>query len=102
MGDNTLTEKDTQRLPEEPIYGQICQDPVLTKKFRDFHVEMVNKVISFCVENHVLIDDFNLHADGLLESLPHGCWQPCTDSGFEMYRREDIERGDPETYLFSM
>ena len=85
-----------------PIYGQICQDPVLTKKFRDLHKELVDRVIKWCNENSVQIDEFHIHANGLLESIPHGCWQPCTDSGFEMYRREDIERGDPETYLFSM
>ena len=46
---------------------QICQDEEITKKFRNLHTELVNKVISFCKENnkqvhgnHVQIQHFQL------------------------------------------
>jgi hypothetical protein len=90
--------------PEEKkeFYGQVCQDPETTKKFREFHIELVDRVIRWCNENNVQIDDFYLHADGVRESIPYASWQPCTDSGLEMYRREELDKEDPEPYLFSM
>lgn len=89
--------KDTKE-----FYGQICQDPELTKKFRDLHKELVDRVIGWCNENNVQIDEFHLHSDGIRESIPYGSWQACTDSGLEMYRREDLEKGETDPYLFSM
>jgi hypothetical protein len=87
---------------KERIYGQTCQDPELTDKFRKLHEELVNRVIQFCSDNSVTIDEFYLHADGVQESIPYASWQPCTDSGFEMYSRESLDKEDPEPYLFSM
>lgn len=86
----------------EHFYGQICQDPELTKKFRELHKELVDRVIEFCNKNSVEIDDFYLHADGIRGSIPYGSWQACTDSGFEMYRQEDIENENVDPFLYSI
>ena len=68
---------------------QICQDDNLTNKFRELHKEIVNKIISFCKENNISIDEFHLNADGVDGSIPYGEWQSCTDSGFSMIKFTD-------------
>ena len=68
---------------------QICQDDNLTRKFRELHTELVNKIISFCKENNISIDEFHLNADGVDGSIPYGEWQSCTDSGFSMIKFTD-------------
>jgi hypothetical protein len=87
---------------KKEFYGQVCQDPETTKKFRELHYELVDRVITWCNENSVQIDEFHLHADGIRDSIPYASWQPCTDSGLEMYRNEDLEEGETDPYLFSM
>ena len=68
---------------------QICQDDNLTHKFRELHKELVNKIIFFCKENNISIDEFHLNADGVNGSIPYGEWQSCTDSGFSMIKFTD-------------
>ena len=68
---------------------QICQDENLNNKFRELHNELVNKIISFCKENNIVIDEFNLNADSVSGSISYGSWQPCTDSAFSMIRFTD-------------
>lgn len=68
---------------------QICQDDNLTRKFRELHKELVNKIISFCKENNINIDEFHLNADGVDGSIPYGEWQACTDSRFSMIKFTD-------------
>ena len=68
---------------------QICQDDNLTHKFRELHKELVNKIISFCKENNISIDEFHLNADGVDGSIPYGEWQSCTDSAFSMIKFTD-------------
>ena len=68
---------------------QICQDDNLTRKFRELHKELVNKIISFCKENNITIDEFHLNADGVDGSIHYGEWQSCTDSGFSMIKFTD-------------
>ena len=68
---------------------QLCQDDNLTRKFRELHKELVNKIISFCKENNISIDEFHLNADGVSASIPYGEWQSCTDSGFSMIKFTD-------------
>ena len=68
---------------------QICQDDNLTRKFRELHEELVNKIISFCKENNISIDEFHLNADGVKGSIPYGEWQSCTDSAFSMIKFTD-------------
>lgn len=107
------------------FYMQQCQDEELTKKFRAFHEELVNKVISFCKDNNILIDEFHLNADALEDSIKFGSWQSCTDSclSFEKFTedykkafwymdkeflagkdKKDLDRIhlEQEPYLFSM
>ena len=68
---------------------QICQDDNITRKFRELHTELVNKIISFCKENNISIDEFHLNADGVNGSIPYREWQSCTDSGFSMIKFTD-------------
>ena len=63
---------------------QQCIDAELNKKFRAFHVKVVNEIISFCKDNGITVDEFYLHADGLSESIKAGEWVPETDSQFEL------------------
>ena len=69
---------------------QICQDEEITKKFRDLHTELVNKIISFCKENNIIVDELHLNADCLEDSIKAGSWQPCTDSclSFEKFTED--------------
>ena len=68
---------------------QICQDEEITKKFRDLHIEIVNKIISFCKENNIDIDEIHLNADGVSDSIEYGEWQACTDSSFSIIKFTD-------------
>ena len=68
---------------------QICQDGEITEKFRALHLELVNKIISFCKENNIIVDEFHLNADDLEHSIEKGSWQSCTDSVFSMIRFTD-------------
>ena len=68
---------------------QICQDDNLTHKFRELHKELVNKIIFFCKENNISIDEVHLNADGVDGSIPYGEWKSCTDSGFSMIKFTD-------------
>lgn len=76
-------------MEDKKYYGQQCQDEELTKKFRAFHEELVNKVISFCKDNNILIDEFHLNADSLEDSIKFGSWQSCTDSYFSFKKFTD-------------
>lgn len=80
----TLPE-DTRKYP-----GQQCQDDLLNQKFRVLHKQIVNAIIQFCKENDIVIDEFQLNADCLENSIKAGSWQPCTDSSlrFEKYSQE--------------
>lgn len=69
--------------------GQQCQDPGLNERFRALHQELVNRVIAFCVQNNIIIDEFNLNADMLEWSIKTGSWQGCTDSSFVFDRKTD-------------
>lgn len=68
---------------------QICQDEEITNKFRSLHAELVNKVIAFCKENNIIVDEFHLNADGLQGSIQYGEWESCTDSAFSMIKFTD-------------
>ena len=61
---------------------QSCQDDELNKAFRELHRELVSRVIGFCKEYGITIDDFTLSADSLEKSIECGSWQACTDSFF--------------------
>ena len=59
---------------------QKCQNKEIDKKFRKLHNKIVNEIITFCKENNIEIDEFNLSADGVRESIKYGEWCPFTDS----------------------
>jgi len=72
---------------------QQCQDDLLNQKFRVLHKQIVNAIIQFCKENNIMIDEFNLYADGLEDSIKHGQWCPSTDSSFRMDESLERENG---------
>lgn len=72
---------------------QKCQDDLVNQKFRVLHKQIVNAVIQFCKENNIMIDEFNLYADGLEDSIKHGQWCPSTDSCFRMDESLERENG---------
>ena len=79
---------------EDKIYPlQKSQDKDLKKKFDNLHVEIVNKVIDFCKENNIQIDEFSIYADGVRDSIPFGKWTSVTDSCFRMDESLSNENG---------
>lgn len=85
---------------EDKIYPlQKSQDKDLKKKFYNLHVEIIDKVISFCKENNIEVDEFNIHADSVRESIPFGKWTSVTDSCFRMDEDLGVENGKD---IFSM
>ena len=79
---------------EDKIYPlQKSQDKDLKKKFDNLHVEIVNKVIDFCKENNIQIDEFNIYADGVRDSISFGEWTCVTDSCFRMDESLSNENG---------
>ena len=69
--------------------GQQCQDPGLNERFRALHQELVNRVIAFCVQNNIVIDEFNLNADMLEWSIKAGKWIGFTDSSLVFDKKTD-------------
>lgn len=87
---------------------QQCMDPELNKKFRAFHVKVVNEIVSFCKKNGITVDELYLHADGLSESINAGEWVPATDSQFELRKFTKAyldgvinENESDQTFMFS-
>ncbi len=79
---------------EDKIYPlQKSQDKDLKKKFDNLHVEIINKVIDFCKENNIQIDEFNIYADGVRDSISFGEWTSVTDSCFRMDESLSNENG---------
>jgi len=76
--------KDNRQFP-----GQQCQDPGLNERFRTLHQELVNRVIAFCVQNNIVIDEFNLNADMLEWSIKAGKWIGFTDSSLVFDKQTD-------------
>ena len=86
---------------EDKIYPlQKSQDKDLKKKFYNLHVEIVNKVIGFCKENNIQIDEFNIYADGVRDSISFGEWTSVTDSCFRMDESLSNEN-DKDVYKMS-
>lgn len=78
-------------LPEDnrQFPGQQCQDPGLNERFRALHQELVNRVIAFCVQNNIIIDEFNLNADMFEWSIKAGKWIGFTDSSLVFDKQTD-------------
>lgn len=73
--------------------NQICQDEMLTRKFIDLHTQIVDKIIKFCKDNDINIDEFHLSADGVMNSIKEGKWMPYTDSSFTL--ETDLNKHKP-------
>ena len=78
---------------EERHPYQKLQDDGLHSRFSGLHKEIVDRVISFCKENGIEADEFEIHADGLRESIAHGEWTSVTDSYFRIDEDLDVENG---------
>lgn len=87
---------------EKKYYGQTIQDDDIHKEFVELHKKLVNEVIAFCKKHGLSAYEFWLHADGLEDSIKAGSWQPCTDSGFEIYPFSTMPRDEVEPLMFSM
>lgn len=72
---------------------QHCQDDTINEDFRQLHHDIVNTIIQFCAKHDIIIDEFNLYADGLEDSIKHGQWCPSTDSSFRMDESLQRENG---------
>ena len=77
-------ENKIKKIEEElKVYPcQECQDKDINDDFQALHKDLVNMVIQFCIKHNITIDEFNLSADGLEESIKSGKWMPWTDSCF--------------------
>ena len=99
---------------------QKCQDEKITSDFRKLHEELVNRVVDFCREHDIVIDEFHMGADCMSESIKFGYWCPVTDSSleFDQFTQEykdarslktivndeewDRIKSEQEPFLFSM
>jgi len=68
---------------------QQCQDDSLNQSFHKLHEDLVNMIITWCMTNNVEIDEFNLFADGLIDSIKYGKWVPSTDSSLRFNKYDD-------------
>ena len=69
------------------------RNPELHKAFCELHKRIVNEVIRFCQKNDLTVDEFSVHADGLLDSKPYGEWTCYTDSSMALYGVKEDEDG---------
>lgn len=69
------------------------RDTELHEAFGELHTKIVNEVIQFCQKYDLDVDEFYLHADGLMGSKKHGEWCCCTDSSMSMYNNKVYEDG---------
>ena len=72
------------------------RDTKLHEAFSKLHEEIVNKVIQFCKEHDLDVDEFVVSADGLLGSKESGKWTCFTDSYMEMR----VPKKDEETGMY--
>lgn len=66
----------------DKYFYQHCKDEKVIEAFRELHINLVNKVIIFCKEHNIDIDELSLNANGLKTSIKEGYWTPATDSCF--------------------
>jgi hypothetical protein len=102
------------------FFGQQCQDENITMAFRELHKELVNKIIKFCNDYNVQINEVYFNIYDIDESIPYSSWQAPTDSsltfmkfsddwkalmnGDKIVTKEEFEKIkiEQEPYLFSM
>jgi hypothetical protein len=69
----------------------------MNEKFYELHKKLVQQVIDYCKENDITdADIFDLHIDGLRDSIENGKWHPGTDSAMGLYNK------DKETITYSI
>ena len=61
------------------------RDPKLHEDFSKLHHDIVDMVIKFCKDHDLDVEEFSVHADGLLNSKEFGKWTCSTDSSMSMY-----------------
>ena len=114
-----LTDKDHELLKQFPEYDdkpehwvgsreywqsifeyEKNRDQKLHEAFDKLHHQIVNLVVAFVKEHDLNVDEFDVHADGLLGSKPFGEWTCATDSSMSMDSVEDgiIDRQHPFLY----
>lgn len=84
---------------------QVCQDEQTDKDFKELHREIVNKIIKFCKEHNLIIDEFYINCDCLTHSIDQGNWVAGTDSSFSMYKFDEEHpnmKFDPKPILWSI
>ena len=94
-------------MEETKNYGwQICQDEDINCAFAKLHREIVDKIVKFCKDHNLEIDEAEITVDGITGSIKYGSWQACTDSTMTMFKDtrsvKDIICGDIKPYLCSM
>lgn len=71
------------------FYGQQCQDETITTKFRELHNEIVDRIIKFCNEYNIMIDEVSMKIYNIDESIPYHSWQAPTDSSLTFMKFSD-------------
>ena len=105
---------------DKKFYGQQCQDETITMEFRKLHQEIVNRIIKFCNDHDIMIDEVTMKIYDIDESIPYHSWQAPTDSALTFMKfsddwkalmrcekvvtKEEFEKikMEQEPYLFSM
>lgn len=85
---------------------QTCQDEDLNYAFINLHHEIVDKIVKFCKDHNLEIDEAEISVDGIAGSIEYGSWQAFTDSTMTMFKDtrsvKDIMSGNIKPYLCSM
>lgn len=74
---------------DKKFYGQQCQDETITTEFRELHHEIVNKIIKFCNDHNIMIDEVTMRIYDINESIPYHSWQAPTDSALTFMKFSD-------------
>ena len=118
--DNVLKEFENSNIEDKQFYGQQCQDKNITMAFRKLHNEIVDRIIKFCNDYNIMIDEVTMKIYDIDESIPYHSWQAPTDSALTFMKfsddyksimncekvvsKEEFEKikMNQEPYLFSM
>lgn len=74
---------------DKKFYGQQCQDETITMEFRKLHHEIVNRIIKFCNDHNITIDEVTMKIYDIDESIPYHSWQAPTDSSLTFMKFSD-------------
>lgn len=74
----------------------------LSKSFSELHNHIIEEIVTWLNEHNVKnVDEVQLSASGLIGSIPHKKWCPCTDSVMYMFSASPVttfvsDEGDEE------